>query len=107
MQCVTIVGVEDRTHDGRRLRMLTIVDEFSHDGYIESFNARLRDELLNGEIFYTLREVPRSSSRAGGAITMLCGRMPRSATNHQHRRSSYLHSPRGRLRSVDRLRRPR
>ena len=25
-------------------------------GYIESFNARLRDELLNGEIFYTLRE---------------------------------------------------
>ena len=24
--------------------------------YIESFNARLRDELLNGEIFYTLRE---------------------------------------------------
>jgi hypothetical protein len=23
---------------------------------IESFNARLRDELLNGEIFYTLRE---------------------------------------------------
>src|SRR5262252_9047338 len=26
------------------------------NGYIESFNARLRDELLNGEIFYTLRE---------------------------------------------------
>ena len=25
-------------------------------GYIESFNARLRDELLNGEIFYTLKE---------------------------------------------------
>jgi putative transposase len=25
------------------------------NGYIESFNARLRDELLNGEIFYTLR----------------------------------------------------
>src|SRR5262245_37518763 len=25
-------------------------------GYIESFNARLRDELLDGEIFYTLRE---------------------------------------------------
>ena len=24
--------------------------------YIESFNARLRDEFLNGEIFYTLRE---------------------------------------------------
>lgn len=27
------------------------------NGYIESFNARLRDELLNGEIFYTLEEV--------------------------------------------------
>lgn len=115
--------VEDRTHDGHRFRMLTIVDEFAHEclairvsrklkavdvidtladlfivrgipghirsdngpefvakavqdwiaavgaktayiepgspwenGYIESFNARLRDELLNGEIFYTLRE---------------------------------------------------
>jgi len=24
--------------------------------YCESFNGRLRDELLNGEIFYTLRE---------------------------------------------------
>jgi transposase InsO family protein len=26
------------------------------NGYIESFNARLRDELVHGEIFYTLRE---------------------------------------------------
>ena len=26
------------------------------NGFIESFNAWLRDELLNGEIFYTLRE---------------------------------------------------
>jgi putative transposase len=26
------------------------------NGYVESFNARLRDELLNGEIFYTLHE---------------------------------------------------
>ena len=26
------------------------------NGYIESFNARLRDELLDGEIFYSLRE---------------------------------------------------
>ena len=28
----------------------------SENGYVESFNARLRDELLDGEIFYTLRE---------------------------------------------------
>jgi hypothetical protein len=34
-------------------------------------------------------------------------RMPLSATNHQHRRSSCLHSPHGRLRHIDRLRRPR
>ena len=26
------------------------------NGYCESFNGRMRDELLNGEIFYTLRE---------------------------------------------------
>ena len=26
------------------------------NGYVESFNGKLRDELLNGEIFYTIRE---------------------------------------------------
>jgi transposase InsO family protein len=115
--------VHERTHDGRALRLLVIVDEYtreclaikvarkmnSHDvlealtqlfvehgppeyirsdngpeftaklvrgwlerlevgtlfiepgspwenGYVESFNGKLRDELLNGEIFYTLFE---------------------------------------------------
>ena len=115
--------VEDRTHDGRRFRLLNVIDEFTHEclairvgrklkavdvidvltdlfilrgvpahirsdngpefvakavqgwiaavgaetayiapgspwenGYVESFNARLRDELLDGEIFYSLRE---------------------------------------------------
>lgn len=115
--------VEDRTHDGRKYRMLNVVDEYTHEslairvrrklnsidvidvlselfllrgvpghirsdngpefiaeavqkwigavgsktayiapgspwenGYVESFNARLRDELLNGEVFYSLRE---------------------------------------------------
>ena len=115
--------VEDRTHDGRKFRMLNVVDEYTHEclsirvsrklkatdvidvlsdlfimrgvpehirsdngpefiaaavqmwikavgaktayimpgspwenGYVESFNARLRDELLTGEIFYSLRE---------------------------------------------------
>jgi len=28
------------------------------NGYNESFNGKLRDELLNGEIFYTLKETP-------------------------------------------------
>ena len=115
--------VEARTHDGRKVRLLNVIDEFTREclairvarklkapdvidvlsdlfilrgvpahvrsdngpefiaqsvqrwiaavgaktayitpgspwenGYIESFNARLRDELLNGEIFYSLRE---------------------------------------------------
>lgn len=115
--------VEDRTHDGRKLRMLNIIDEFTREclairvarrlnsvdvidtlsdlfilrgvpghirsdngpefvaqavrdwiaavgaktahiepgspwenGYCESFNSKLRDELLNGEIFYSLEE---------------------------------------------------
>ena len=115
--------VEDRTHDGRKFRMLNIIDEHSREclsiriarklkstdvictladlfilcgapayirsdngpefiakdlrdwllkagvqtayiepgspwenGYCESFNAKLRDELLNGEIFYSLKE---------------------------------------------------
>ena len=26
------------------------------NGYCDSFNGKLRDELLNGELFYTLRE---------------------------------------------------
>jgi len=26
------------------------------NGYIESVNARMRDELLNGKIFYTLKQ---------------------------------------------------
>lgn len=115
--------VAERTHDGRPLRLLTVVDEYSREclairverrmtandvlwvladlfleygipehirsdngpefvakavrswlaelgvktlfiepgspwenGYVESFNSKLRDELLNGEIFYTLKE---------------------------------------------------
>ena len=115
--------VAERTHDGRTLRLLTVVDEYTREclairvarrmtandvlwvladlfleygipehirsdngpefvaqavrswlcdlgvttlfiepgspwenGYVESFNTKLRDELLNGEIFYTLTE---------------------------------------------------
>src|ERR1700690_4036849 len=40
----------------------------------------------------------RSSSKAGGATTTPSGRMPLSATNHQHRRFSCRHFPRGWLR---------
>ncbi len=39
------------------------------NGYNESFNGKLRDELLNGEIFYSLRRRPCWSSN-GGASTI-------------------------------------
>jgi hypothetical protein len=43
-------------------------------GMLESFNARLRDELLDGEIFYWRATTTRS------------GRMPHLDTSRQHRR---------------------
>ena len=49
---------------------------------------------------------PRSSSKAGDGITMPFVRTPRSATALQHRRCSSQHSPHGRLRNPDQLRRP-
>jgi len=36
------------------------------NGYNETFNSKLRDELLNGEIFYTLKEAQ---------ILIKCGRL--------------------------------
>lgn len=74
--------VQDLTHDGRIFRTLNIIDEFTKEaltikvkrrlnstdvvdaltdlfilrGPPEFINARFRDELLNGELFYTLRE---------------------------------------------------
>ena len=42
-----------------RLGVKTLfIEPGSHweNGYNESFNGRLRDQFLNGEIFYTLRE---------------------------------------------------
>jgi len=38
------------------------------NGYIESFNARLRDELLDGEIFYTLREAQNRHRELAAAL---------------------------------------
>ena len=42
------------------------------NGYIESFNARLRDELLDGEIFYTLKEAQIViESRRRGSVKLM------------------------------------
>ena len=59
------------------------------NGYVESFNARLRDELLDGEIFYTLREaqiVIESWRRHYNACSAACG--PRSAGHRPPRCSA-------------------
>ena len=93
-------------HSGRRQDRLHHPGSPWENGYIESFNARLRDELLDGEIFYTLREaqiVIESWRRHYNTVA----RMPRSATGHQPQRCSCLPSPRGRLRYPDQLRQPR
>src|SRR5262249_32100538 len=76
------------------------------NGYIESFNARLRDELLNGEIFYTSREAQVVIESWRGHYNTIRPHA-QSDTSHQHQRCSCPHSPRGRLRYADRLRRPR
>jgi putative transposase len=43
-------------HGGRRKDAHIAPGSPWENGYVESFNARPRDELLDGEIFYTLRE---------------------------------------------------
>ena len=65
------------------------------NGFIESFNARLRDELLNGEIFDRWRR-PGSWSKAGGATTTLNARTRHWATSFQRLKCSSPRSPRGR-----------
>ncbi|SVC56159.1 uncharacterized protein METZ01_LOCUS309013 [marine metagenome] len=42
------------------------------NGYNESFNGKFRDELLNGEIFYSLKEA-KSSSNNGDITTIQNG----------------------------------
>ena len=52
----TATAVRDWLH---RLNVKTLFIEPGspwENGYNESFNGKLRDELLNGEIFYTLKE---------------------------------------------------
>jgi transposase InsO family protein len=70
------------------------------NGYCESFNAKLRDELLNGEIFYSLAEA-RIVIEAGASITTRSARTHPSAIGRQLRRWCS-----GRLRHPEPLRRP-
>jgi hypothetical protein len=50
-------------------------------GYIESFNARLRDELLDGEIVYSLREAAFSLSCESSESYAFVLLSPHSATS--------------------------
>ena len=73
------------------------------NGYVESFNARLRDELLDGEIFYTLQEakvVIESWRRHYNTVR------PHASLGHRLRRCLCPPLLPGRLRHPDRLRRP-
>ena len=42
-------------HQGKKTLYITPGSPWEN-GYCESFNGKMRDELLNGELFYTLRE---------------------------------------------------
>ena len=71
------------------------------NGYCESFNAKLRDELLNGEIFYTLKEAQiviegwRQPLQQGPSA--LVARLPTAGAGSRRY---------GRLRNPGQLRRP-
>ena len=53
------------------------------NGYCESFNGTLRDELLNGELFYTLREA-QVLIEQWRCFTTRNDLTARSATDHPH-----------------------
>ena len=53
------------------------------NGYIRSFNGRLRDECLNGEIFFSLADVREKDWKAGGETTTKTDRTVRSTIEHQ------------------------
>jgi putative transposase len=57
------------------------------NGYCESFKAHFRDELLNGELFFTLREA-QIPTKNGAATTRLSGRTTRWDTDPQRRKQS-------------------
>ena len=57
------------------------------NGYNESFNGKLRDELLNGEIFYTIKEAQILIKR-WAIITTPSDLTVRSAIGHPPRKQS-------------------
>jgi len=74
------------------------------NGFIEAFNAVTNCLMAKSSI---RSKKPGSSSKVGAVIAIPCARTHHWATNHQGRKSSCPHSPRGRLRNPDQLCRPR
>ena len=55
------------------------------NGYCESFNGKLRDECLNGEIFYSLKEA-QIIIELGVSSTTRCAHIRRWVIGRQHQR---------------------
>ena len=60
------------------------------NGYNESFNGKLRDELLNGEIFYTLKEAKVMIKRWRQEYNMV---RPHSSLNYRPPAPETIHAP--------------
>jgi transposase InsO family protein len=64
----------------------------SGNGYCESFNSKLRDALLNGEIFYTLQEAKVIIENAlQHRSPTLFARLPTTCTGGLHDRRKLAH----------------
>ncbi|QKC98912.1 hypothetical protein EB231_33155 [Mesorhizobium sp. NZP2298] len=76
---------DDRTNDGTENNM-------PDNGFVESFNSRLRDESLNERLFTSYRHA-RKVSKNGRSITTRCARMGRSGTRPRSRCSIPMAPP--------------
>jgi hypothetical protein len=81
---MAIETAEERTALVERRIMCKVATSFT---YVESFNARLRDELLNGEFFYTLKEAGIITEQCGD-ITTPSGHIQHSVTGQLRRKQS-------------------
>ena len=66
------------------------------NGYCASFNARFRDELLNGEAFYSLRRGPNPHREMASPLQYRSGRTAHWDTVHQRPKASYQSTGRDR-----------
>jgi hypothetical protein len=65
------------------------------NGYCESFNSTIRDEFLNGEIFYAMKDLRVLAERWRSTTTPF-SRTPRWATDPQHLRLADFNRSTGR-----------